>query len=261
MPQVDKHPPGDFCWLELATTDQNAAKNFYGALFGWNANDAPMGPDAYYTIFRLDGRDAAAAFTMRPEELARGIPTHWQPYIAVESADASASKAKELGGTVPEGPFDVFDVGRMAVLRDPTGAAFSIFQAKRHAGLGVVGEPGALCWEDLITPDPARAKEFYSALFGWQITTGKNDDYLHIKNGEKFIGGIPPVRHQGPNTVPHWVTYFSVDDVDESANKAQSSGGRVYAPPMNLEDVGRMAILGDPQGAAFAVFKESTRLA
>src|SRR5579871_2545781 len=137
MPHVDKHPPGDFCWLELGTTDQNAAKKFYGALFGWIAGDTPTGPDSYYTIFRLDGRNAAAAFTLRPEELARGIPTHWQPYIAVENADATASKVAGLGGTVLEPPFDVLDAGRMAVIRDPTGAVTSIFQARRQAGLGI----------------------------------------------------------------------------------------------------------------------------
>ncbi len=259
MPHVDKHPPGDFCWLELGTTDQNAAKKFYGALFGWIAGDTPTGPDSYYTIFRLDGRNAAAAFTLRPEELARGIPTHWQPYIAVENADATASKVAGLGGTVLEPPFDVLDAGRMAVIRDPTGAVTSIFQARRQAGLGITGNPGSFCWVDLITRDPARAGQFYSGLFGWQITTGQNDDYLHIRNGEKFIGGIPPARHQGPNTVPHWLTYFAAGDVDELTAKAQRLGGRVYAPPLDIEHVGRMAILGDPQGAAFAVFKESGR--
>src|SRR5579872_1883706 len=120
MPHVDKHPPGDFCWLELATTDQNAAKNFYGALFGWNANDTPTSPNDFYTIFRINGLNLAAAFTLSAKERNRGIPTHWQLYIAVENADAGAAKAADLGGTVIEPPFDVFDAGRMAVIRDPT---------------------------------------------------------------------------------------------------------------------------------------------
>lgn len=261
MPYVDKRPPGDFCWLELGTTDQNAAKNFYGALFGWNANDAPMGPNEFYTIFRMDGRDAAAAFTLRPEELARGIPTHWQPYIAVENADAAASKVSELGGTVIESPFDVPDAGRMAVIRDPTGAFFSIFQAKRHAGLGIVGEPGAFCWADLSTPDPDRAKQFYSGLFGWQLLTGEKDSsgYLHIKNGEQFIGGIPPAQHRDPKTPPHWLIYIQVSDVDASAQKAKELGARIYAPPMTIEGAGRFAVLADPQGAVFAIFKSARR--
>ena len=261
MPHVDKHPPGDFCWLELATTDQNAAKNFYGALFGWNANDMPMGPNDVYTIFRLDGQDAAAAFTMRPEERAQGIPTHWQLYIAVDNADAAAKKITELGGTLVEAPFDVFDVGRMAVVRDPTGAFFSVFQSKKHQGLGITRDPGTFCWADLNTPDPGRAKQFYSGLFGWQLVTGEKDPsgYLHIKNGGQMIGGIPPVEHHAPNTPPHWLSYFSVADVDASANKARELGGKIYAPPMTIEGAGRFAVLADPQGAVFALFKESRR--
>ena len=261
MPHVDKHPAGDFCWLELATTDQNAAKRFYGALFGWNSNDSPVGPNDFYTIFRVDGRDAAAAFTMRPEELAQGIPTHWQLYIVVDDADTSADKAKNLGGTVVEPPFDVADAGRMALIRDPAGAFFSIFQAKRHAGLGISGEPGTFCWADLSTPDPERAKQFYSGLFGWQLLTGDRDTsgYLHIKNGDQFIGGIPPARHRDPKIPPHWLSYIYVSDVDASAQKAQELGGKILAPPMTIEGAGRFAVLADPQGAVFAIFKSGRR--
>jgi uncharacterized protein len=261
MPHVDKHPPGDFCWLELATTDQNAAKNFYGALFGWDANDTPTGPNDFYTIFRIDGRNVAAAFTLRAEERERGIPTHWQPYIAVDSADAAAAKAADLGGTVVESPFDVFDAGRAAVIRDPTGAFFSIFQAKRQKGLGITGEPGAFCWADLNMPDAERAKQFYSGLFGWQLATGEKDSsgYLHIKNGDHFIGGVPPAQHRDPKTPPHWLIYIQVSDVDASAKKAQELGARIYAPPMTIEGAGRMAVLADPQGAVFAIFKSARR--
>jgi predicted enzyme related to lactoylglutathione lyase len=149
----------------------------------------------------------------------------------------------------------------MAVIRDPTGAVTWVFQAKQHAGLGITGEPGAFCWADLITPDPERAKEFYSSLFGWQLTAGEHDtsDNLHIKNGETFIGGIPDPRHQGSNSPPHWLSYFFVADVDEAAKKVRALGGKIWGPPMTVEGAGRMAIVADPQGAAFALFNPSRR--
>ena len=257
MPQVDNHPPGEFCWLELATSDQNAGKKFYSDLFGWNINDMPMGPAGVYTIFRLDGRDVAAACTMQKDEAAMGVPPHWSIYIAVANADQSAAKASSLGGKVLAPAFDVFDAGRMAVIQDPTGAVFCLWEPKRNTGLGITGDPGAFCWADLVTADPARAKQFYSGLFGWQIVTGEHDTsgYLHIKNGEKFIGGIPPAR--GPKMPPHWMSYFCVNDVDSAASKAQGLGAKVYAPPMTIEGAGRMAVLADPQGAVFALFKSS----
>ena len=259
MPHVDKHPAGEFCWLELATSDQTAGKKFYADLFGWNINDMPMGPAEVYTIFRVDGRDVAAACTLQKDEAAVGVPPHWTIYIAVDNADQSAAKASSLGGKVLAPAFDVFDAGRMAVIQDPTGAVFCLWQAKRNTGLGITGDPNAFCWADLNTPDAARAKQFYSSLFGWQIVTGDHDTsgYLHIKNGENFIGGIPPAQHRDPKAPPHWMSYFYSSDVDASVSKAQSLGAKVYAPPMTIEGAGRMAVLADPQGAVFALFKSA----
>jgi uncharacterized protein len=262
MPNIDKHSPGSLCWIELATSDQLAAKEFYGGLFGWLANDTPMGPDTYYTMFQLDGRDAAAAYTLRPEQRSQGVPPHWIPYVAVESADAAARRAAELGGKVLAPAFDVFDAGRMAVLQDPTGAAFCVWQPKTHHGTGITGVQGTLCWADLSTPDRECAGPFYESLFGWTI--GKEDEgpahaYWHLANGGEFFGGIPPAAHRDPNVPAHWEVYFAVDDCDASAEKAKSLGARFFMPPMTFEDVGRMAVMADPQGASFAIFQGRKR--
>ncbi|MGI8989696.1 MAG: VOC family protein [Bryobacteraceae bacterium] len=261
MPNVDHHAPGSFCWIELGTTDQNAAKNFYGSLFGWKANDFPMGPNEYYTMFQLDGRDAAAGYSLRADQHAQGVPPHWMLYIAVASADEKAKLAGEKGGKAIAPPFDVMDVGRMAVLQDPTGATFSIWEAKRHKGTGIAGVPGTLCWADLSTPDPDRAKQFYSDAFNWKISTGEGGvaGYLHIQNGEEHIGGIPPLAHRMPNVPPHWLAYFLVSKCDESAAKARQLGASLFMPPTNIEKVGRMAIVADPQGAIFAIFEPLPR--
>ncbi|HYL38918.1 MAG TPA: VOC family protein [Bryobacteraceae bacterium] len=125
----------------------------------------------------------------------------------------------------------------------------------------ITGEPGAFCWADLITPDPERAAQFYSGLLGWQVVAGEHDTsgYLHIQNGGKFIGGIPHPRHQGSNSPPHWLSYFAASDVDAITKRAQGLGAKIWGPPMSIEGAGRIAILGDPQGAAFALFQESRR--
>src|ERR1051325_10557080 len=211
MANDDKHAPGSFCWIELATTDQAAAKNFYTSLSGWSVTDFPMGPGQFYSMFSLEGRNTGAAYTIDPEKM-KGVPPHWVIYVAVESADETAAKAAAAGGKVIAGPFDVYDFGRMAVLQDPTGAHISIWQAKMHSGVGITGVPGTFCWADLSTPNPDGAKAFYESVFGWQIAPGEHDTsgYLHIKNGEQFIGGVPPAQHRNPNAPPHWLIYILV---------------------------------------------------
>ena len=258
MTYIARHAPGSFCWIELATSDQAAAKKFYASLFGWTADDAPMAPGEFYTMFRTNSRDVGAGYTLRSDQRAQGVPPNWMVYIQVENADTTASRAKDLGATVLAVPFDVFDIGRMAVIRDPTGAVFAIWQAKKHSGIGITGVDGTFCWADLSTPDPGRGSKFYADLFGWQMMSDDEDpehDYIHIKNGEHFIGGIPPARDRGPNVPPHWLIYFHVSDCDAFANKAKLLGANLCAPLMTMQNVGRMAVMADPQGAVFAMFQ------
>jgi predicted enzyme related to lactoylglutathione lyase len=256
MPHIDRHAPGSFCWIELGTSDQNAAKPFYSSLFGWTIEDFPMGPDGVYTMFKIGADPAAAAYTMRPQEAAH-IPPHWNLYVAVGSADESSKRVAGLDGKVLEGPFDVSSHGRMAVIQDPAGAVFCIWEAKQSIGSSVSGVAGTLCWADLSTPDVGLVKAFYEGLFGWKVAPSENDSsgYLHIQNGEEFIGGIPPAQYRNPNAPPHWMLYFAVADVDASTEKAKSQGAAIHMPPMSVEKVGRMAILGDPQGAVFSIFQ------
>jgi predicted enzyme related to lactoylglutathione lyase len=261
MAHIDNHPAGNFCWIELATTDQSAAKTFYGQLFGWDVQDAPMGPDAYYSIFKLDGRDVAAGCTMFEEQKAQGVPPHWSIYISTPDADQTVKRVGELGGSVLAPAFDVFDMGRMAILLDPTGAVFRIWQPRRLKGLGITSTEGALCWADLSTPDPDRAKTFYGDLFGWKVAVGENDSsgYLHIVNDREMIGGIPPTAHRDPKIPPHWLIYFQVADCKASAAKAKELGATYRLPPMFMERVGTIAVLADPQGATFALFQPLPR--
>lgn len=259
MANIDKHPAGSFCWIELHTSDQPDAKKFYNSLFGWEAHDNPMGDAGVYTMFRLQGRDAAAGCSLRPDERSQGVASYWMIYITVENTDAAVTKAKQLGGKILAPAFDVMDAGRMAVIQDPTGAVFCPWQPNKNNGIGIAHVHGTLCWADLSTPDPKRASDFYSGLLGWQLITDSKDPsgYLHIKNGEHFIGGVPPAAHRQPGVPPHWLAYFQVDDVDAAANKAKGMGAKLYLAPMSMEGVGRFSVIADPQGAVFAIFKSA----
>ena len=254
MPKTNEHPAGAFCWVELATSDQAGAKTFYSSLFGWAPVDFPMGPDEYYTMFKRNGNEAGA-YTMRAAER-QAAPPHWNLYIAVDSADDSAKRAGELGGKVIAPAFDVMTFGRMAVIQDPTGAAFCIWQSKDHAGATVAGENGTLCWADLSTADSKRARQFYEGLFGWKIGPVENypPDYLLIRNGKALIGGIQPSSYRNPNAPPHWMLFFLMSDVDGAAAKAKELGGAQLVPPMSMGSA-RLSVLADPQGAAFSIIR------
>jgi len=256
---MTSHAPGTFSWPELATTDQKGGAAFYRDLFGWSVNDQPMGPDEFYTMFEMRGRPVGAAYTMRPEERQHGAPPHWNSYVTVASADESTKRATELGGTVLAPPFDVMDVGRMAILQDPTGAVFEVWEPKKHIGAQILNEPGALCWTELTTSDTKAAETFYTGLFGW--TPKHSAPSAGMDYTEFSVGGTPSIGMMAkPKDMPahipsYWMPYFQVTSVDSSASKAKELGGKVMVPPQDIPDAGRFSILVDPQGAVFAVFQ------
>ena len=263
MPDVSSHAPGTFSWPELATTDQKGGAAFYRDLLGWEVNEQPMGPGETYTMFQMRGRPVAAAYTMRPEEKQAGAPPHWNNYVTVKSADEATQKAQSLGATVFAPPFDVMDVGRMAVLQDPTGAVFQVWEPKKHIGAMIVNEPGALCWTELTTSNLRAAETFYTQLFGW--TPKRSDpasgmEYTEMSNNGQPSVGMMPKPPQLPAHVPsYWMPYFLVENVDASADKAKTLGARLLVPPQDIEKVGRFSVVSDPQGAVFAIFTPAAR--
>lgn len=256
MAEVDSHAPGAFCWIELGTTDQKAAKDFYGRLFGWSFLDNEMGPGMTYTIFKLKGRDAAACYTLDGAKMP-GVPPHWMIYVATGDADASARRAAELGGKVTAPAFDVGEFGRMAVLADPQGGNFCVWQARMNTGIGIHNEPGAFCWGQLNTTDPAKAETFYRGLFGWDAKTGSDGGmtYTEWLLGKTPIGGMMEKPKESPGP-PHWLPYFAVADCAATAALATSLGAKTFVPPTEMAGVGQFAVLADPQGAAFALYRE-----
>jgi len=249
MGERENYAPGTFCWADLGTTDADAAKAFYTGVFGWEAVDAPAGEAGTYTTFKLEGQDVAALYEMGEEERASLTP-HWSSYISVEDVDSLAPRVLELGGEVLAHPFDVMQSGRMTALKDPTGAAVHLWQPRSQAGAGRVNDTGCMVWNELATPDPARARDFFTQLLGWELEP-EESGYGIIKNKGGLNGGIRPPQDGEPT---HWLVYFTAENVDDTIKKIRETGGSVIAGPMDTP-VGRVAAVRDPQGAAFALFQ------
>jgi predicted enzyme related to lactoylglutathione lyase len=257
MQETPDYAPGTFCWIELATSDNEAAKKFYTELFGWTFTDNPMGPDMVYTMLKKDDQEIGALYKMMPEMKERGIPPHWMSYAATPNADDAAAKAESLGGTIMQPPFDVMEHGRMAVIQDPTGAVFSLWQPKQHRGASLVNAPGSLCWNELMTTDTKKAGDFYSGLFGWGKDVqnfGPMEYTMFTNEGRPTSGMLQITPEMGP-IPPNWLVYFAVDDCDATVQKASELGANVMKPADDIPGIGRFAILTDPQGAAFATIK------
>lgn len=245
--QITKYEPGQFCWVELATKDGQGAKKFYGDLFGWQYDELPM-PDSPPYIMAKVTNGVLGAIYENPQ-----IPPNWLSYINVDSVDDSAAKAKSLGANLMMEPFDVMDVGRMAVVADPEGAVFALWQARSHVGASVWAEPGAACWNELTARNGDAERTFYSSLFGW--TPKISPEYTEWHDGDKARGGFFEMKDARFDGVPaFWNVYFLVTSVDDSFAKAKSLGATVHHEPMDIPNVGRFAVLGDPQGAGFSLF-------
>ncbi len=258
MTDTPSHAPGTFCWVDLAAHDAEAARRFYTAFFGWTAVDSQYGPAEgdVYTMYKLDGRDVAASYAMDADQKAMGMPSSWLSYVAVADADASAARAKELGAALPAEPFDVMEHGRMALVQDPGGALFALWQAGTHQGVGVRGEPGSLAWTELTTNDIAGAREFYTGLFGWRTDVMQvGMEYTVFLNDEGPLAGAYVLTPEMEGMPVTWLPYFGVEDPDAAAAQAMSLGAEVMVEPTDIPGVGRFAMIRDPQGATFYVMR------
>jgi uncharacterized protein len=277
FPERDGYIAGVPCWVETSHPDPEAAVDFYSGLFGWEFEDVmPPGSEGKYFMARLHGRDVAAVAPIA--DWAPPVAT-WNTYIWVDGADEAASKVREAGGRVVKEPFDVMEAGRMAVLTDPEGATFCVWQAKQHRGARAVNEPGSLNFNGLNTRDVEGAKSFYGSVFGWQTlqidggfllwTLQAYGDFLERDNPdlrkqmaeadapegfEDVVASINPIPEDQPDMPAHWNVTFAIDDADAIAAKATELGGTVIVPPFDAPWV-RMTVIGDPQGASFIASK------
>lgn len=275
----DRYPVGVPCWVDTGRVDPEGAVAFYGGVFGWEFEDrSPADAPQRYLVARLRGLDVAAV----GEQPGTPGPPMWNTYVRVASADETAAKVTAAGGRVHMEPFDVGTAGRMAAFTDREGAAFCVWEAKEFPGAALVNEPGTWVSSELNTRDPEAALAFYGSVFGWEASDpevkdlptlllagygdhlARRDPELRTrlkewKAPERFedtVAWIAPMSsEQSDNGVPpHWGITFSVDDADATAKRADELGGRVLVGPFDTPWV-RMAVLSDPEGAAFSIGK------
>lgn len=258
MPTRTSYDPGTPCWIDLMSPDVEASTAFYRGLFGWEA--APQKDDSgavIYTMLRKDGQDAAGLVAQPP--MMAGAPPVWSTYIAVASADETVTAAEKAGGNILMPAMDVMEAGRMAVIADPTGAVFSIWQAGTHPGAGVVNEANAYSWNELITRDIDHSKAFYAEVFGWEydgMDMGPMGMYWVIKGAEGGRGGLMSRPPNMPTEAPDsWLVYFLTDDIQGKVDATTAAGGAAMHGPAAIPGVGMIAILTDPQGGAFALLQ------
>lgn len=250
MSERTESAPGTPSWVDIGT-DVEAAKSFYGGLFGWDAQDAgPPEETGGYGFFTKDGKMVAG---YGPQQSPG--PPFWATYVTVADVEEAAKRVESAGGTIVAPPMEVMGAGRVAVFQDPEGAFLSLWQPLEHHGAQVVNEPGAMSWNELNTRDVESAKAFYQEVFGWEpVTQGEGPaTYTELELGGRRVGGMLSMPPMVPVEVPaHWLVYFAVADTDASAARCQELGGSIGVPPMDIEP-GRFSVLADPQGAHFAV--------
>jgi predicted enzyme related to lactoylglutathione lyase len=284
--------------VDVSEPDPEAAVDFYGGLFGWGFENAmPPSSDGKYCIARHEAAsssifDVSGATRSGDVAAVRSIPegapptAMWNTYFWVDSADEAASKVRDAGGVVVIEPIDFKDASRIAVLTDPEGAAFGVWEAKGHKGARLVNDPGAVVFNNLNTRDVEGAKSFYGSVFGWQTgsigggaegwTLPGYGDWLEREHHpelrsqmkeagapegfEDVVGSIIPIGNDQPDTPAHWSVTFATDDADATARKAAELGGTVIVPPFDAPwstatYTIRITVISDPQGATFTASK------
>ena len=255
MSERDTYPTGVPCWVETLQGDRRAAHAFYASLFGWQI---VVSDEDEYAVARLRDRDVAGIGSL--PDSGGGLAPAWVTHVRVASADATAEHATAAGGAVLDGPFDASPAGRLAVLADPTGALFCAWQADIREGAELVNEPGAWAMSALQTTDPARAADFYRAVFGWEAETYGPVQLLRLPG---YVGGTPdqpvprdlvavmaPLGDAGARS--RWDVDFWVQDAEATVGRAVELGGRVVVPSHDRPPF-RSAVLADPGGAAFSI--------
>ncbi|HEY8523503.1 MAG TPA: VOC family protein [Acidimicrobiales bacterium] len=271
MPERDRYIPGVPCWVDTLQPDPKAAARFYGDLFGWEVADVTEGGADGYLIGRIRGGDVAGVGSVPPGSPPTPV---WNTYVSVDSVDATVARARDAGATVVVEPYDVMDLGRSAVLADPHGAAFGLWEPEAFPGARVVNEHGALNFNGLATRDPEAAEAFYSAVFGWrllrlpegpmwalpgygdhleELSPGLHEQMAQMGAPEGFIdvvAAIDPIGDDDADTPAHWNITFGTEDVRATAARAEELGGRVEEGPLDAP-WSRTAVIADPQGARF----------
>jgi predicted enzyme related to lactoylglutathione lyase len=248
-----------FVWYELLTTDQPAAGAFYQSVVGWKMTDAGQ-PGMKYTILHAGETPIGGLMAMPPAESCENFKPGWIGYIGVDDVDAAAKRVSDGGGSIQRAPDDIPNVGRFAVVADPGGAVFVLFQPGGFQPQGpsaAPGTPGHVGWHELYAGNgEAAAMEFYAKQFGWttdrEMDMGPMGKYRIFATGGPGVGGMMTKPPQVPQSA--WVFYFNVPAIDAAVERVNAGGGKILMPPMQVPGGGWVIQAVDPQGAVFALF-------
>lgn len=239
---------GKFVWFDLMTPDPAKAIGFYTEALGFGTQkwDGPMD----YTMLKSGEEVFGGVMTLPPEAAAMGAPPHWLGYVGVDDLGASVAKASSLGAKVLKGDTPIPNVGRFAVLSDPTGGTFALFQSANPSGADLK----SVAWVELMSTEPDAALAFYTALFGWNPTEsmdmGPSGKYQMFGQGGQSMGGMM----KSPMGMSAWAFYFAVDSAPDRLETAAKHGAKPIMGPMDVPGGGKAGMMFDPTGAAFALF-------
>ena len=251
---------GRFVWYDLMTSDTAASLKFYSSLFNWTTK-AETGSSGPYTMLQAASKEFGGLMAIEPS---RPMPSHWVGYVAVNDIHAAAARVPGAGGRVAHPPTEIPHVGHFAVIIDPQGAPFCLFQGRESdsdAEWKIPSGPGTVAWNELLTSDPAAAARFYKEICGWDARTeemGSMGSYSLFSIGGKDCAGMMKMPPEA-GAPPSWVSYFEVADVDASAKKTSDLGGKLHVQPTDIPEIGRFSVAADTTGATFALFKPIPR--
>ena len=246
-------PPGAPCWFELSSTEPARSLAFLQAVFGWQGVPMDLGGAGGYTFLRNANGTVGAVGGMPPG--AEGAPSYWGVYFATRDLDASLARAFLLGARVLADPFEVPGHGRGAVLADPAGAVFSLWQpASADAGDFTLFEDAAIGWVELATGDVTAAQTFYGELFGWRFSDSTHAPpgirYSEYAVDDTHYGGLLQMTAEWGDIPAHWSLYVVVPDLDARLAATNAAGGHIAIPAFDAPGVGRIARIDDPTGAS-----------
>lgn len=256
MTKMEKFAQGAPAWVDLQSPDQEASKRFYAELFGWEYQDNPMTPEYVYSMASVGGSAVAAIAPQATEAVNAGITTAWNTYFSVDDIEAVVEKVAPAGGRVLMAADDVEGFGRMALIEDSIGAPLTLWQGKSLAGAELINEPGSFIWHELAAGNWEHAVPFYIDVLGAEKAEVpmEGGSFTMLRVDGQYVAGFRDQEDE--NSTPRWEVYFGIADTDAGIATARASGAKLLVEPFDVEGIGRMAMLSDPQGAVFWILQE-----
>lgn len=243
------------CWIDLYSSDTDKAKEFYGGVFGWTAEEQPPEFGGYF-IWRKDGKAVGGCMANDGQQ---GVPDMWTTYLTTDDVERTANDAAAKGGQVHMEPMKVAENGSFAMIVDPGGAGIGAWQPDQVSGFEIWNEPGAPRWFELHTREYDASVDFYRDVFGWNTNTYSDTPefrYTTLRTGADDLAGIMDASQLSEGAAPGWTVYFGVEDTDAALERVVELGGKVTQAAKDTP-WGRLAQAADPTGTAFKLMASS----